>query len=96
VAGQAEHGNVIPVVADGKDVAGGEAAQLGEMLKCRGFGAARGQDIDDREIFFGVDGAVQRDLGIRGLQLANRGDEGMLAQAGFDLAGGRLRGGRLA
>jgi hypothetical protein len=86
VAGEAEHGDVVPVVADGENVGGGEAADLDEVLEGGGFGAAGGQDVEDGEVVFGVGGAVECDLGGGGGEVANGRDEGVKHEVGFGLA----------
>ena len=65
-AGEAEHGEVVPVVADGEDVVGGDAAQVGEVLEGGGLGAAGGEDVEQGEVGFGVGGAVECYLGVWG------------------------------
>jgi len=86
VASEAKHGDIVPVVADGEDVGGGEAAQGCEVLEGRRFGAAGGKNIQQGEIGFGIGGAVERDLGLGAFVVADRGDEGVPDEQGFSLA----------
>ena len=62
-AGDVEHGEVVPVVADGHDVGGGVAACGGERGEGGAFAGAGGEDVDDGEVAGWVLGAVEGDLG---------------------------------
>src|ERR1039458_1889570 len=62
-AGDLEHGDVVPVVADGEDLRGGYAMRGGEREDGGAFGAAGGQDVEDGEVAGGVFGAVEGEEG---------------------------------
>ena len=61
-AGGLEHGDVIPVVADGEDRCRVDVARGGEREQGGALGAAGGKDVDDGEIARGILGAVQAEL----------------------------------
>ncbi len=62
-AGDFEHGDVVPVVADGEDLRGGYAVRGGEREDGRAFGAAGGEDVEDGEVAGWVFGAVEGEEG---------------------------------
>ncbi len=63
VAGDLEHGEVVPVVADGHDAGGCDVAGGGEAEECVAFGAAGGEDVEEREVALGVLGAAEGEFG---------------------------------
>ncbi len=58
MGGGFEHGDVIPVVADGHDLGGGDVAGGGEGEDGGALGAVGGEDVEDGEVAEGVFGAV--------------------------------------
>jgi len=74
-AGDFEHGDVVPVVADGEDLGGVDAAGGGEGEQGRTFGAAGGEDVEDGEVAVGVLGAVEGEegFGVGGADRAKAG-----------------------
>jgi len=86
VAGESEHGDVVPVIADGENVGRGSAAQGCDVLEGRGLGAASGKNIQQGEICIGVGGSVERDLGVGGFLGTDGGDERMRVEQGFGFA----------
>ena len=62
-AGDFQHGDVVPVVADGEDLCGVDAVGGGEREDGGAFGAAGGEDVEDGEIAGGIFGAVEGDDG---------------------------------
>ena len=66
VGGGFEHGDVVPVVADGHDLGGGDVAGGGEGEDGGALGAVGGEDVEDREVAVGVFGAVEGEEGLGG------------------------------
>ena len=85
VSGDGEHGEIVPVVADGHEAGGVEAAGGAEAEEGGAFGAAGGEDVDDGEVAVGIFGAVEGDAGF-GAGFADGGDPGILEQAGLGAA----------
>ena len=54
-----EHGDVVPVVADGEDFCGVDPAGAGEREQGGALGAAGGEDVEDAEVARGILGAVE-------------------------------------
>jgi len=66
VGGGFEHGDVVPVVADGHDVRGCDATRGGEGEDGCALGAVGGEDVEDGEVAVGVLGAVEGEEGLGG------------------------------
>src|ERR1039458_8473624 len=58
-AGDFEHRDVVPVVADGEDLRGVDALGGGECEDGGALRAAGGKDVEDGEVAAGVFGAVE-------------------------------------
>jgi len=82
-AGGFEHGDVVPVVADGEDFGHLDTAQRGEAGERSGLGAAGGEDVQDGEIAVWIRCAMQRDLSVGKLGRADGGDARVCRECGF-------------
>ena len=58
-AGGLEHGDVVPVIADGQNLRGVDAPRGGQGKQCGALGATGGEDVEDGEIAVGVVGAIE-------------------------------------
>ena len=58
-AGGLQHGDVVPVVADGEGLCGVNPARGGEREQGGALGAAGGKNVEDAEVARGVLGAVE-------------------------------------
>jgi len=80
--GGPEHGDVVPVVADGEDLRGIDAAGAGEREQGGALGASGGKNVEDAEVARGILRAVEGEFVRPGLGwMAGDDDAGMFQQA---------------
>ena len=84
MAGSLEHGDIVPVVADGEDFCGVDVAGTGEGEHGGALGASGGKNVEDGEVARGVLRAVEGELVGPGFGwVAGDNDAGVFQQAGL-------------